>query len=126
MSCKSLFDAHGGGRPDEGGPAAPTRAAARSHRLGRRGQAAAAMAKAVEENWPGPLEGLVVTRYGHGLPCAPDRGGGGGHPSPTLPGAPPPAGSWSACAGLTADDLVLVLISGGGSALLTLGAGPRA
>ena len=28
------------------------------------------MAKAVEEHWPGPLEGLVVTRYGHAVPCA--------------------------------------------------------
>src|SRR5919106_2616209 len=33
------------------------------------GKAAAAMAKAVEDHWPGPLSGLVVTRYGHGLPC---------------------------------------------------------
>ena len=27
------------------------------------------MAKAVEDHWQGPLEGLVVTRYGHGAPC---------------------------------------------------------
>ena len=34
------------------------------------GKASAAMAKAVEDHWPGPLEGLVVTRYGHAVPCA--------------------------------------------------------
>ena len=33
------------------------------------GKASAAMARAVEDAWPGPLEGLVVTRYGHGAPC---------------------------------------------------------
>ncbi len=33
------------------------------------GKASAAMAKAVEDNWPGPLSGLVVTRYGHAVPC---------------------------------------------------------
>ena len=33
------------------------------------GKASAAMAKAVEDHWPGPLEGLVVTRYGHAVPC---------------------------------------------------------
>ena len=44
------------------------------------GKAAAAMAKAVEDHWPGPLAGLVVTRYGHGLPLPADRGGRGGAP----------------------------------------------
>ena len=34
------------------------------------GKAAAAMARAVEDHWPGPLTGLVVTRYGHGVDCA--------------------------------------------------------
>src|ERR671927_136809 len=33
------------------------------------GKASAAMARALEEHWPGPLAGLVVTRYGHGVPC---------------------------------------------------------
>ena len=33
------------------------------------GKASAAMARAVEDHWPGPLEGLVVIRYGHGDPC---------------------------------------------------------
>src|SRR5215213_7868975 len=34
------------------------------------GKASAAMAKAVEDHWPSPIEGLVVTRYGHGVPCS--------------------------------------------------------
>ena len=33
------------------------------------GKASAAMAKAVEDHWPGPIEGLVITRYGHGVHC---------------------------------------------------------
>ena len=33
------------------------------------GKAGAAMARAVEDNWDGPLEGLVITRYGHNVPC---------------------------------------------------------
>ena len=33
------------------------------------GKASAAMAREVEEHWQGPLEGLVVTRYGHAVPC---------------------------------------------------------
>jgi glycerate 2-kinase len=37
------------------------------------GKASAAMARAVEDHWPGPLDGLVVTRYGHGVPCRASR-----------------------------------------------------
>jgi glycerate-2-kinase len=100
------------------------------------GKSAAVMAAAVEAAWPdAPLSGLVVTRYGHGLPL-PARGAGNGHPhavptrrievveaSHPVPGA---AGEAAArrilglVRGLSADDLVLVLISGGGSALLAL------
>ena len=37
------------------------------------GKAAASMARAVEQSWPGAISGLVVTRYGHGLERARDR-----------------------------------------------------
>src|SRR3546814_4362697 len=46
------------------------------------GKAAAAMAKAVEDHWPGPIEGMVVTRYGHGLPCSRIEVVEAGHPMP--------------------------------------------
>ncbi len=42
------------------------------------GKASAAMAKAVEDNWPGPLSGLVVTRYGHGVALRTHRDRRGG------------------------------------------------
>jgi glycerate 2-kinase len=84
------------------------------------GKAAAAMAKAVEEHWAGPLEGLVVTRYGHGLPCSRIEVVEAAHPVPDAAGRAAAARILERVRGLTADDLVLVLISGGGSALLTL------
>jgi glycerate 2-kinase len=84
------------------------------------GKAAAAMAKAVEEHWPGPLEGLVVTRYGHGLPCRRIEVVEAAHPVPDAAGRAAAARILERVRGLTPDDLVLVLISGGGSALLTL------
>ncbi len=84
------------------------------------GKAAAAMAKAVEEHWAGPLEGLVVTRYGHGLPCRSIEVVEAAHPVPDAAGHDAAARILERVQGLTRDDLVLVLISGGGSALLTL------
>lgn len=84
------------------------------------GKASAAMARAVEENWPGPLEGLVVTRYGHAVPCRRIRIVEAGHPVPDAAGLAA-AGDILALVGeLGADDLVLCLISGGGSSLMTL------
>jgi glycerate 2-kinase len=83
------------------------------------GKAAAAMARAVEAHWTGPLEGLVVTRYGH---LAPQAGRievvEASHPAPDAAGAEAAARVLSMVRGLTADDLVLALISGGGSSLL--------
>ncbi|MFN4091156.1 MAG: glycerate kinase [Alphaproteobacteria bacterium] len=82
------------------------------------GKAAAAMAKAVEDHWPGPLEGVVVTRYGHGLPCRRIEVVEAGHPMPDAAGREAAARVMARVDGLGADDLVLCLISGGGSALL--------
>ncbi len=82
------------------------------------GKAAAAMAKAVEDNWSGPLEGLVVTRYGHGAPCRHIEAVEASHPVPDSAGREASDRILKMVGGLTADDLVLCLISGGGSALL--------
>lgn len=84
------------------------------------GKAAAAMAKAAEDHWTGPLSGLVVTRYGHGLPCKRVEVVEAGHPLPDTTGASAAARMLDLVRGLSADDLVLALFSGGGSALLTL------
>jgi len=86
------------------------------------GKAAGAMAKAVEDLWSGPLTGLVVTRYGHGLPCRRIEVVEAGHPVPDAAGADAARRILALVQGLSADDLVLCLISGGGSALLALAA----
>ncbi len=82
------------------------------------GKAAAAMAKAVENKWPGPLEGLVVTRYGHGLDCRHIEVVEAAHPVPDAAGRRAAERILERVRGLTPEDLVLCLISGGGSALL--------
>ncbi|HEV8028345.1 MAG TPA: glycerate kinase [Stellaceae bacterium] len=84
------------------------------------GKAAAAMAKAVEEHWQGPLSGIVITRYGHGLPCRDIDVVEAGHPVPDSAGSAAAARLLASVAGLAADDLVLFLASGGGSALMAL------
>lgn len=84
------------------------------------GKAAASMAKAVEDNWPGPLSGLVVTRYGHGVPCKRIEVVEAAHPVPDAKGREAAQRILDSVKGLTSDDLVLALISGGGSALLVL------
>jgi hydroxypyruvate reductase len=91
------------------------------------GKAGGAMAQAVEALWPkeAPLSGLVVTRYGH----TPPRPAGlasrievveAAHPVPDAAGLAAAERILALAQGLTADDLVLCLISGGGSSLLTL------
>ncbi|MDQ3270985.1 MAG: glycerate-2-kinase family protein, partial [Pseudomonadota bacterium] len=91
------------------------------------GKAGGAMAQAVEALWPAdaPLEGLVVTRYHH----IPPRPEGlpqrieiveAAHPVPDAAGLQAAQRILQMMQGLTKDDLVLCLISGGGSALLTL------
>jgi glycerate 2-kinase len=84
------------------------------------GKAAASMAAAVEAHWDGPIEGLVVTRYGHGVPCRHIEVVEASHPVPDEAGTKAARRILDKVSGLTADDLVLVLISGGGSALLAL------
>ncbi|QEX18894.1 hydroxypyruvate reductase [Hypericibacter terrae] len=84
------------------------------------GKASAAMAAAVERHWQGPLEGLVVTRYGHGVPCRQIEIVEASHPVPDERGRDAARRILEKVQGLTADDLVLCLISGGGSALLSL------
>ncbi|MBI4995972.1 MAG: glycerate kinase [Rhodocyclales bacterium] len=84
------------------------------------GKASAAMARAVEDNWAGPLSGLVVTRYGHGLPCSRIEIVEAAHPVPDAAGLAAAERIRALVGGLTADDTVLCLISGGGSALLAM------
>ena len=82
------------------------------------GKASAAMARAFERAWPGALTGLVVTRYGHGVPCDRIEIVEAGHPVPDENGETAARRILAMVSGLNADDLVVALISGGGSALL--------
>jgi glycerate 2-kinase len=84
------------------------------------GKAAAAMAKAVEDVWDGPLQGLVVTRYGHAVSCRNMEVVEAAHPVPDAAGRAAAERIVASVSDLSADDLVLCLISGGGSALLAL------
>jgi glycerate 2-kinase len=84
------------------------------------GKASAAMAKAVETHWDGDLSGLVVTRYGHGVACGQIEIIEAAHPVPDAAGEAAACRILELAAGATADDLVLCLISGGGSSLLAL------
>ena len=84
------------------------------------GKASAEMARAVERNWPGQLEGLVVTRYGYAVPCERIEIVEAAHPVPDQAGVDAARRMLNMVAGLTADDTVLCLISGGGSSLLPL------
>jgi hydroxypyruvate reductase len=84
------------------------------------GKAAAAMARAVEAHWRGPLDGLVVTRYGHSVPTGHIAVVEAGHPMPDEAGTVAAQRILELVQGLGPDDLVLALISGGGSALLSL------
>jgi glycerate 2-kinase len=84
------------------------------------GKAAAAMARAVEDNWSGPLSGVVVTRYGYAVPCKHIEVLEAAHPVPDEAGLRAARRVLERVRGLDEDDLVLCLISGGGSALLPL------
>ncbi|HEY5861544.1 MAG TPA: glycerate kinase [Casimicrobiaceae bacterium] len=84
------------------------------------GKASAAMARAFEDHWPGDIAGLVVTRYGYAVPCTRIEIVEAAHPVPDEAGLAAAKRMLTMVGGLTADDLVVALISGGGSALLAL------
>lgn len=84
------------------------------------GKASAAMARAVEDHWTAPLSGLVVTRYGYGVPCQRIEIVEAAHPVPDAAGLAAAQRMLQRVQGLTQDDVVLCLISGGGSSLLPL------
>jgi glycerate 2-kinase len=84
------------------------------------GKASAAMARAVEDHWSGPLSGLVVTRYGYAVPCAHIEIVEAAHPVPDAAGLAAAQRMLEVVKDLNPDDLVLCLISGGGSSLLPL------
>jgi hydroxypyruvate reductase len=84
------------------------------------GKASAQMARAVELNWKQPLQGLVVTRYGHKVPTEHIEIVEAAHPVPDQAGLDAAARMLRLVQGLNGDDLVLCLISGGGSSLLPL------
>lgn len=84
------------------------------------GKASAAMARAVERHWPTKLEGLVVTRYGYAVPCERIEIVEASHPLPDAAGQQAAARMLDLVRGLSPDDTVLCLISGGGSSLLPL------
>ena len=84
------------------------------------GKASAEMARVVEQHWPGELTGLVVTRYGYSVPCERIEIVEASHPVPDQAGMDAARRILALADGLTADDLVICLISGGGSSLLVL------
>jgi len=84
------------------------------------GKAAAAMAAAVEQHWKAELSGIAITRYGHGVPTSRIRVVEAGHPVPDEAGERAAAGILAAVRTLGEGDLLLALLSGGGSSLLSL------
>jgi hydroxypyruvate reductase len=101
-------------------PAPPTSPKGRTVVIGA-GKAAAAMAQALEAYWPGPdarLSGLVITRYGHALPTRRIEVVEAAHPVPDHAGMDATHRMRALVADLSSDDLVICLLSGGGSALL--------
>jgi glycerate 2-kinase len=84
------------------------------------GKASAAMARAFETAWSGPLEGLVLTRYGHAVPCDRVEVVEAAHPVPDAAGERTARRILILAHSLGADDQLVFLASGGGSALLSL------
>lgn len=82
------------------------------------GKGAAQLAAAFEDLWDGPLEGVVVTRYGYACPTRQIRVLEAAHPVPDKAGLAATDALFKAVSGLGPDDLVVALICGGGSALL--------
>lgn len=100
-------------------PQLPERPRGRTLVIGA-GKASAAMAKVLEDHWPAPLDGLVVTRYDYGVPCERIEIVEAAHPVPDAAGERAARRMLEKVQGLTEEDLVICLISGGGSALLSL------
>jgi hydroxypyruvate reductase len=98
-------------------PNLPSRPSGRLVVIGA-GKASAAMARAVEDNWLGELSGVVVTRYGYNVRCERIDIVEAAHPVPDAAGIAASERILQTVQGLQPDDLVLCLISGGGSALL--------
>ncbi|MCU1716999.1 glycerate kinase [Pseudomonas sp. 5P_3.1_Bac2] len=84
------------------------------------GKAAAAMAEVVEQHWQGPLTGVVVTRYGHGANCQKISVVEAAHPIPDDAGQRVAKQVLQLVSNLQEGDQVMLLLSGGGSALLSL------
>ena len=84
------------------------------------GKAAASMARAVEQFWSADIEGLVVTRYGHSVPTKHIEIVEAAHPIPDRAGKDAAVRILARAKSLRENDLLLVLISGGGSSLLSL------
>ncbi|SDM14238.1 glycerate kinase [Ensifer sp. YR511] len=82
------------------------------------GKGAAQMAAAFERHWDGPLSGVIVTRYGYAAPCETIEVLEASHPLPDENGLLASKRLLAEVGGLTADDLVVALVCGGGSALL--------
>jgi hydroxypyruvate reductase len=84
------------------------------------GKASAAMARAFETMWSAPLEGVVVTRYGHSVPCDQIEVIEAGHPVPDVAGEQATKRILDLARSLGPEDQLVFLASGGGSALLSL------
>ncbi|MEM7544858.1 MAG: glycerate kinase [Pseudomonadota bacterium] len=97
----------------------PPRTAGRTIVIGA-GKASAAMAAAFEAAWDGPCEGLVVTRYRHGVPCEQIEIVEASHPVPDAAGLKAAGRILDLANGAGPEDQIVALISGGGSSLLTL------
>lgn len=95
----------------------PEKPAGRTFVIGA-GKASAAMARVLEQHWDGPLQGLVVTRYGYAVPCERIEIVEAAHPVPDAAGLRAAERIRALVSDLRADDLVIALISGGGSSLL--------
>tara|TARA_R110002110_G_scaffold54129_14_gene155599 strand:- start:620 stop:1912 length:1293 start_codon:yes stop_codon:yes gene_type:complete len=105
-------------RPENCVPSAlPPRPAGRTIVIGA-GKASAAMAQAFERAWDGPLSGLVITRYGFALPCEQIEIVEASHPVPDAAGRDATARIMQLAQTLGPDDLLVALISGGGSSLM--------
>lgn len=84
------------------------------------GKASAQLARSLEKHWQGPISGMVVTRYGHGCPCKYIEVFEAGHPFPDQNSVTAAQKILELVRGLSPDDLVIGLFSGGGSATFSL------